>query len=71
MPISINEIEFSSLSLTDRLILAQRLLDSVTSQAVNIGIAVEDLAVLDKRAAGIDAGAVNLVPWETVFPTIK
>lgn len=62
----ISDLDFSDLSSTDRLLLAQELLDSVLAEAEVHPLNDEQLAELDRRCAAIDRGESPCVAWDSV-----
>jgi len=66
MPNLVQDIDVSDLSATERLQLAQSLLDSVLLEAEAEAFTPEQLAEFDRRLAEVDSGRAVLEPWETV-----
>ena len=60
------ESDYLRLPPTERLLLAQAIIDSVVAEAQADPLAPEDLAEVDARCADIDAGRVKCVPWGDV-----
>jgi putative addiction module component (TIGR02574 family) len=65
MHLTIQDIDFSSLSAAERLQLAQALLDGVVASEAE-PFDTEQLAELDKRVAEIDDGKAEFEPWPAV-----
>ena len=59
-------LDLSSLSLEDRLTLAQALWDSIDADAHAAPLTPEQLEEIDRRIAAADAGEIVGIPWETV-----
>jgi putative addiction module component (TIGR02574 family) len=66
MPNLVQDIDVSDLSATERLQLAQSLLDSVLLEAEAEPFTPEQLAEFDHRLAEVDSGRAVLEPWESV-----
>jgi putative addiction module component (TIGR02574 family) len=62
----IDEIDYSALSATERLQLAQVLLDSVLYDAETEPFTAEQMKELDRRLHEIDTGKVQGEPWPQV-----
>ncbi len=61
-----DRLEITTLSLPERVTLAQELWDSVHADACAAPFTPEQLAELDRRIAALDAGEMQSEPWETV-----
>lgn len=55
-----------SLSIAERIVLAQQLWDSVHADAHAAPFTPEQLAEIDRRIAPADAGEMAEIPWEMV-----
>jgi putative addiction module component (TIGR02574 family) len=62
----IDDIDLTNLSSTERLQLAQALLDSVLYEARTETFTEEQMAELDRRSAEVEAGMASLEPWDAV-----
>jgi putative addiction module component (TIGR02574 family) len=60
--------DFSSLTPIERIALADTLYDSAMQEidAMTPQLSAEQLAELDRRIADVEAGRVELVPWDQV-----
>lgn len=67
MTISIHDLDVSALTITQRIQIAQDLLDSVLHETLGEYFAPEQLAEIDRRVAASDAGRVVGEPWEAVY----
>ena len=61
-----NEFNFSRLSPSERLILAQELLDSVVTEIHAPPLTHEQRAEAKRRVAEVTSGAVQALPWDDV-----
>jgi putative addiction module component (TIGR02574 family) len=61
--------DFSTLSPVERIVLADTLIDSAMQEIDVMGpqLTPEQLAEIDRRIADIDAGRVELLPWDEVY----
>ena len=64
--ISSGEVDFSQLSVAERILLAERLWDSVDANKIEESFPVTPAqrAELESRCAAIDAGEIKTIPWE-------
>jgi len=63
---SIDEFDFSQLSVDERILLAQELWESVHDEAQAKPIPADQRAELDRRLAELESGEVQGIPWEAV-----
>lgn len=63
MTLSIDEIDFTQLSTTDRLLLAQAILDSVVVETEPNPLSPEDRAEMDRRLRAVERGDEPCVQW--------
>lgn len=63
---SIDEFDFSRLSMAERIWLAQELWESVHDEAQRTPIPAAERAELDRRLAELESGKVQGIPWEAV-----
>lgn len=63
---TLHQFVLSSLSLPERVALAQELWDSVHADACAAPFTPEQLAEIDRRVAALDAGEMTNEPWDTV-----
>jgi len=66
-----SQLSLSSLSLPERVALAQELWDSIHADACAAPFSPEQLAEIDRRIAALDAGEMRCEPWETVRERIR
>jgi len=66
MALSINDIDFSSLSPAECMLLAQELWDRVHEEAQALPMPAEQRAEIQRRLAAVDAGTMPVHPWEEV-----
>ncbi len=64
-----SEFDFSAMATTERLLLAQQLLDSVLTESC--ALSERDLAEIDRRIADIESGKVVCVPWDEVRQRLR
>lgn len=57
-------MDFSQLSESDKLLLARDLLESTFAQEDRSSLPPEQLAELRRRAAALDSGKIQCIPWE-------
>ena len=67
MPTSIDQYDFSTLSIAQRIQMAHDLLDSVYADTQGEYFSADQLAEIDRRIAFADAGKIVGEPMETVF----
>lgn len=67
MPPTLHELGIDSLSVEDRLALAQELWDSVAAELESKPLTTEQCAELERRVALADADPGRGIPWETVL----
>ena len=60
------DIDYTTLSPTERLILVQDILDSVVVQACDELLTPDQIADVERRAAELVNGTLVTVPWESV-----
>jgi putative addiction module component (TIGR02574 family) len=60
----VQEIDYTTLSPTERLILVQDILDSVVMQAGGEVLTPDQIAEVERRAADLADGTLECVPWE-------
>jgi putative addiction module component (TIGR02574 family) len=60
----LDDIDYLSLSVGERLVLVQDILDSVMAEAQADLLTPEQLAEIQRRCEDIDAGRVTCVPWD-------
>lgn len=63
---SIEDIDFTQLSPTERIQLAQALLDSVLQESHDELLTDEQMRELDRRLAALDNGTMQCQPWPQV-----
>lgn len=66
MKLSLEDIDYWKLSIADRLVLVQDILDSVLAETHAEPLTPQQLAEIDRRTAALDAGEMKCEPWETV-----
>ena len=66
MGLSINDIDFSALSPTECILLAQELWDRGHDEAQTLPMPPEQRAEIERRLAAVDAGTMPVYPWEEV-----
>jgi putative addiction module component (TIGR02574 family) len=64
--VNLADLDFSQIPPTERILIAQALLDSVLFESESNELTPAQLAELRRRADDIDAGRVQCIPWETV-----
>jgi putative addiction module component (TIGR02574 family) len=62
----VQDIDYTTLSPTERLILVQDILDSVVAQASGDVISPDQIIEIERRAASLADGTLECVPWERV-----
>lgn len=62
----LDEINYWTLPVPDRLVLAQDILDSVLAEAQAAPLHPDQLAELDRRCAAVDSGVMRAHAWEDV-----
>jgi len=67
MTAPIEQLDFSTLSVAQRIQIAQDLLDSVFAETQGEYFTPEQLAEIDRRVAASDAGTIVGEPMEQVF----
>ncbi len=67
MTVSLRDLDFSQLSVPERIQFAHDLLDSVLAETQGEFFTPEQLAEIDRRVAASDAGKVLGEPFEAVF----
>jgi putative addiction module component (TIGR02574 family) len=60
----LQEIDYTTLSPTERLILVQDILDSVVMQVSGDVLTPDQIAEVERRAADLADGTLECVPWE-------
>lgn len=63
---NLRHIDLSTLSIEERVALAQELWDSVNADAHAAPFTPEQLAEIDRRIAAADAGELVGIPWDEV-----
>ena len=71
MGLSIEEIDFSSLSPTDCILLAQELWDRGYNEAKALPVPPDQRAEIERRLAAIDAGTMPVHLWEEVKKRLR
>ena len=66
MKLSLDDIDYWKLSIADRLVLVQDILDSVLAETCAEPLSLQQLAEIDRRCAALDAGEMTREPWEVV-----
>ncbi|NUQ13528.1 MAG: addiction module protein [Gemmatimonadaceae bacterium] len=66
MKLSLDDIDYWKLSIADRLVLVQDILDSVLAETHAEPLAPQQGAQIDRRTGALDSGEMNGEPWETV-----
>jgi putative addiction module component (TIGR02574 family) len=64
---SIRELDISELSISQRIQIAQDLLDSVLFETQGEFFTPEQLGEIDRRVAASDAGQIVGEPWDTIY----
>ena len=64
MRVNLADIDFTGIPTTDRLLIAQALLDSVLADAHAEPLMPEQTAEMNRRLTDIEAGRVTCVPWD-------
>lgn len=70
---SFKDFDYFGLTPTERILLAQELLDSVVadSQPDAPPLTDQQLAEMQRRASAIDAGEVKCVPWDAALGCLR
>jgi putative addiction module component (TIGR02574 family) len=68
---SIKDFDFSKLSAAERLMLAQKLWESVDEQVTAMPLTDGQRAELDRRLAVLETGKVQGIPWSAVRDTLR
>lgn len=63
---SIRDFDFTQLSPTERILLAQQLWESVHEEAVSVGFTAEQRDEIRRRLEQLESGEVQGIPWEQV-----
>lgn len=63
---SIKDFDFSQLSPSERILLAQDLWDSAHEEARTLSLTAEQHAEVSRRLAALDAGTMPTSPWDEV-----
>ncbi len=72
MPQNLDDIiAISSLSLPERVVLAQELWDSIHADACAAPFTPEQLAEIDRRISALDAGEMKCESWESVRDRVR
>lgn len=66
MGLSINDIDFSTLSPGECILLAQELWDRGHDEAQALPLPPEQRAEIERRLAAVEAGTMPVYPWEEV-----
>jgi putative addiction module component (TIGR02574 family) len=69
MPITMNEI--NKLSVAEKIILAEKIWDSITEDAEDLTIDNNDKKLLDRRIDNLEAGKVNTIKWIDLKKKLK
>jgi putative addiction module component (TIGR02574 family) len=65
-----DHFNLSQLSESERLVLARDLLESAVAQEDHSPLSPEQIAELRRRAAAIDSGQAQCIPWEEALATL-
>jgi putative addiction module component (TIGR02574 family) len=68
---NIKDFDFSQLSAADRIMLAQKLWDSVDDQPKAVPLTTAQREELDRRLAELETGKVQGIPWSAVRDTLR
>lgn len=63
---SLDDIDYWTLSIADRLVLVQDILDSVLAETRIEPLSPQQLAEIDRRCSALDNGEMTSEPWEAV-----
>jgi putative addiction module component (TIGR02574 family) len=66
----VQDIDYTTLSPTERLILVQDILDSVVVQASDDVLSPDQIIEIERRAASLADGTLECVPWEQVRSSV-
>ncbi|HVX13093.1 MAG TPA: addiction module protein [Pirellulales bacterium] len=66
MAVSIHDLDLSTLSPAERILLAQELWDMAHAQASSLPLSIEQRAEIERRLAAINAGTMSVHPWEEI-----
>lgn len=66
MKLSLEDIDYWNLSIADRLVLVQDILDSVLAETCAEPLTPQQQAEIDRRCAALDGGKMQCEPWEAV-----
>lgn len=69
MPITMTEI--NKLSVAEKIILAEKIWDSITEDAEDLTIDNNDKKLLDRRIDNIEAGKVKTIKWNDLKKKLK
>lgn len=61
-----DDIDYLHLSVAERIVLVQDILDSVVAEAHAEPLTPSQLAEMERRADAVDAGTEHRVPWDKV-----
>jgi putative addiction module component (TIGR02574 family) len=68
---TIKDFDFSQLSPSERIMLAETLWESVHDDVQAATLTDEQVAELDRRLAELQSGKVQGIPWETFRETLR